>query len=225
MPRLAEICVQGVESALAAWRGGADRIELCEDLKVGGVTPSLGAITLACSRLTIPVHVLVRPRGGDFRYTDAEFDVMRMDVDALKTLGASGVVLGLLNADGTLDRERIARLVDCARPMAVTFHKAFDDCRDPEEALEQLIDLGIERVLTSGKSQSAIDGLPLLTRLVQHASGRITILAGGGIALSDVPPLLHAGLTEIHVGSSVCIEGKTDAVKVHKLVEAVRAGC
>src|SRR3954447_3679785 len=135
MPVVVEICVQGIESALAAQAGGADRIELCEDLAIGGVTPSAGTIAVACRRLAIPVHVLIRPRGGDFTYTEAEYEVMRHDVEVAKSLGAAGVVIGLLDPARAIDRERTARLIEAARPLCITLHKAFDHAADSIEAL------------------------------------------------------------------------------------------
>ncbi len=213
-----EICVEGFESARAAQEGGADRVELCDDLSVGGVTPDAGSIATACRTLTIPVHVLIRPRGGNFVYSDAELATIRREVAEARSLGASGVVLGLLNPDGSIDRERTARLVEAARPLAITFHKAFDACRDPHEALEVLAGLGIERILTSGQRPTAIEGLPLLADLARASGGRIRIMAGGSIREDDIPRLLAAGLNEIHIGSSVCTAGTTDAGKVRRAV-------
>jgi copper homeostasis protein len=219
-----EICVRGIASAMAAGEGGADRIELCEDPAVGGVTPGAGTIAVACRRLEIPVHVLIRPRGGDFVYSAAEFEVMRRDVEVAKGLGASGVVLGLLGRGGAVDRRRTARLVEAARPLSVTFHKAFDAARDPFEALEDLVGHGVDRVLTSGRAATAAAGLGLLADLVRRASGRIAVMAGGSVALADVPALIGAGLREIHVGSAACSGGRTDAAAVRRLVEAARRG-
>ncbi|WP_165226702.1 copper homeostasis protein CutC [Aquisphaera insulae] len=201
---IVEICAGSLESALDAGRGGADRIELCDDLAAGGVTPSAGAIAVACGTLRVPVHVLVRPRAGDFLPSEDEFQAMRHDVAAAGALGASGVVLGLLRPDGTIDRERTARLIELARPMSVTFHKAFDEVPDPFEALETLIELGVNRVLTSGGRPTAREGAGALRRLVESARGRIAILAGGRIAEADVETLLEtAGVREIHLGSAV----------------------
>lgn len=223
MNPIVEICVQGVESALEAQRGGAHRVELCEDLTVGGVTPSAGAIAVACHTLTIPVHALIRPRGGDFCYSDVELDVMRHDIEAAKTLGASGVVLGILNRDASIDRERTAWLTALARPMSVTFHKAFDACPDPRVALELLIELGIDRILTSGQRASAMQGIELLGELVHLARGRIAIMAGGRIEEEHIPALCAAGVEEVHIGSSVCTGGGTDAARVRRAVCAAAA--
>ena len=139
---MVEICVGDLESALAAEQGGADRVELCDNLSVGGTTPSAGTIAEACRRLTIPVHVLIRPRAGDFVPSPAELAAMRFDIEMARTLGAAGVVFGVLRPDATIDRDQTAALVELARPMSVTFHKAFDQMPDPERALETLIDPG-----------------------------------------------------------------------------------
>jgi copper homeostasis protein len=220
MAVVVEICVQGVESALAAQAGGADRIELCEDLAVGGVTPSAGTVAVACRRLTIPVHVLIRPRGGNFVYTEAEFEVMRHDIEAVRSLGAAGVVIGLLDPARAIDRGRTARVIEAARPLSVTFHKAFDEAADPIKALDDLIGLGVERVLTSGGMAKAVDGLDRLVSLDRRAAGRVIILAGGRITEADIPALTDAGLREIYVGSAACTGGRTDAEKVGRVVAA-----
>ena len=157
-----EICVGDVASAIAAEAGGADRIELCDNLAVGGTTPSAGTIAESCRRLSIPVHVLIRPRGGDFIYSEPEIAVMRHDIETAKALGAAGVVLGVLTADGAIDRDQTAALIALARPLSVTFHKAFDQTAEPLEALETLIDLGVERVLTSGGRPTALEGIETL---------------------------------------------------------------
>jgi copper homeostasis protein len=222
MAVVVEICVQGIESALAAQAGGADRIELYEDLAVGGVTPGAGTIAVACRRLTIPVHVLIRPRGGDFAYTEAEFEVMRHDVQVARSLGAAGVVLGLLDPAGAIDRERTARLIEDARPLSITFHKAFDHAADSIEALGDLIGLGVERVLTSGGMAKAVDGLDRLVALNRRAAGRVTIMAGGRITEADIPTLTDAGLREIHVGSAACAEGRIDAERIGRIVTTAR---
>ncbi|MEW4570767.1 copper homeostasis protein CutC [Tautonia sp. JC769] len=218
-----EICVEGLASALAAGAGGASRVELCEHLAVGGVTPSAGAIALACRSLAIPVHVLVRPRGGDFVVSAAEFDAMRHDVAAARSLGAAGVVLGVLGRDGAVDAGRTGLLVAEARPMSVTFHRAFDEVPDPFEALETLVALGIDRVLTSGQADSARAGSALLAGLIARAGGRIGVLAGGRIGLEDLQPLIQLGLDELHVGSAACEGGRTDAEAVRRIMDAASA--
>ena len=199
-----EICVGDLESALAAAEGGADRVELCDNLAVGGTTPSAGTIAEACRRLAIPVHVLIRPRAGDFLATEAELAVMRHDIETARHLGAAGVVLGLLGADGTIDRERTARLAELARPLKVTFHKAFDQTPDSDEALDALMALGIDRVLTSGCRPTALEGIDTLKRMVARARGRIAIMAGGRLESDNLSAILvRTGVREIHLGSAV----------------------
>ncbi|WP_169978831.1 copper homeostasis protein CutC [Tautonia rosea] len=216
-----EICVEGLSSALAAGAGGADRVELCEHLAVGGVTPSAGAIALACRSLTIPVHVLIRPGGGDFVVSEVEFQAMRHDIATARSLGAAGVVLGVLRPDGTIDQERSGALIADARPMSVTFHRAFDQVPDPFEALETLIDLGVDRVLTSGQAESARLGISVLAELHARSAGRIIVLAGGRIRASDVQSLVAPGLSELHLGSAACEAGRTDVEAVRRIMKTV----
>jgi copper homeostasis protein len=213
-----EICAEGIMSALAA--SGADRVEICENLAVGGVTPGLGSIAVASERLTIPLHALIRPRGGDFVYSDDELLAMRRDVQAARAVGASGVVLGCLNREGRVDLERTAWLIEAARPLSVTFHKAFDATRDPFEALEDLIGLGVDRVLTSGHAPTAMAGLATLAGLTRRAAGRIIVMAGGSIRLDQVGTIVRAGVREIHLGSAACSGGVVDADLVRRIVEA-----
>ena len=215
-----EICAEGITSALAAGQGGADRVELCENLDVGGVTPGAGSIAVASERLSIPVHVLIRPRGGDFVYSDDELQAMKRDVQAAKALGASGVVLGFLTREGRADVERVAWLAEAARPLRVTFHKAFDAVRDPFEALDDLIGLGIDRVLTSGHAPTAMEGLATLAELTRRAAGRIAVMAGGSIQLEQVRPIVGAGVKEIHLGSAACSAGVVAAGLVRRIVES-----
>lgn len=199
-----EICVGDLESALQAALGGADRIELCANLPVGGTTPSAGTIAEACRRLSIPVQVLVRPRAGDFLPSPVELAAMRHDIETARSLGASGVVFGMLRPDGTIDRDGTAKLVDLARPLGVTFHKAFDQTCDPEQALDTLIALGVDRVLTSGCKPTAIEGSDTLRRLVEHARGRIAIMAGGRLSAENLGLLVaRTGVREVHLGSAV----------------------
>jgi copper homeostasis protein len=199
-----EICVGDLESALQAAFGGADRVELCANLSAGGTTPSAGVIAEACRRLSIPIHVLVRPRAGDFLPSPAELAAMRLDIETAKNLGAAGVVFGMIRPDGTIDRDQTAKLADLARPLSVTFHKAFDQTRDPEEALVTLITLGVDRVLTSGCRPTAQEGTDTLKRLVEHSRRRIAIMAGGQLTAENVGPLISkTGVREIHLGSAV----------------------
>jgi copper homeostasis protein len=199
-----EICVGDLESSLAAEQGGADRVELCDNLSVGGTTPSAGTIAEACRRLTIPVHVLIRPRAGDFVPSPAELAAMRFDIEMARTLGAAGVVFGVLRLDATIDRDQTAALVELSRPMTVTFHKAYDQTPEPDQALETLIELGIERVLTSGGRPTALVGMNTLKRLVQLARSRITIVAGGRLSAENLESIIAStGVREVHLGSAV----------------------
>ncbi len=201
---LVEICVESVESALAAFRGGADRVELCADLGSGGTTPSAGTIALTVGALEIPVHVLIRARAGNFLASELELQVMRYDIATAKAAGATGVVFGLLHAEGSVDHKLMRALIEEARPMSVTFHRAFDSVADPFASLETLIDLGVDRVLTSGGSSRATEGLDRLARLVDQSAGRIIILAGGGVSEQNLKEIVdQTGVREVHAGSSV----------------------
>src|SRR5689334_18602967 len=195
-----EICVDSVEGAIAAERGGADRVELCDNLLEGGTTPSSGAIKLARRKIRIGLQVIIRPRGGDFLYSDLEIEVMAEDVQLAKTLGADGVVIGCLTATGDIDKARTRHLIELARPLNVTFHRAFDMCRDPRQALEDLIELGVDRVLTSGQESSVLEGLDLICQLHQQAKDRIIIMPGGGLTAQNIARIVQAsGVTEVHL--------------------------
>ncbi len=208
-----EICIDSVEGALAAQQGGAQRVELCDNLVEGGTTPSLGMLRLARRNVSIALNVIIRPRGGDFCYTPLEFAVMREDILAAREAGADGVVLGLLLPDGRVDAARTAALVDLAQPLPVTFHRAIDLCRDSDEALETLAGLGVARVLTSGRKATALEGAACIARLVRQSAdlarrssgyvrrspGHVAIMAGGGITAENLPALLSAtGVSEVH---------------------------
>lgn len=204
---LVEACVDSVESAVAAEAGGAGRVELCDNLVEGGTTPSIGAITLARDSLGIPIHVIIRPRGGDFLYGRREVDTMRRDVAAAREAGVAGVVIGALRADGTVDTDIAARLIAEAGPLSVTFHRAFDLSRDPFEALDALIALGVHRVLTSGQAPTAPEGAGSIADLVRRADGRIGVLPGGGIRADNAAALVAAtGVTELHVRGATMVE-------------------
>jgi copper homeostasis protein len=215
-PLVLEICVDSVESAIAAQLGEANRVELCDNLVEGGTTPSAGTIALARKNLDIDLNVIIRPRGGDFCYSDIEFEIMQYDVERAKQLGANGVVIGLLNEDGSVDRERTAALVDLARPLSVTFHRAFDMSRDPFVALEALIDLGLDRVLTSGQENSVLEGLDLITELVRRANNRIIVMPGGGITVRNVKKIVaQSGVKEVHVVGTVNVESPMQFRNLH----------
>lgn len=197
---LIEACVDALDAALAADAGGADRVELCVNLAQGGVTPSAGLIAATVSALRIPVFVLIRPRTGDFLYSAGEIDVMRRDIEVARSLGAAGIVLGALTAQGDVDTEATRALVAAARPLSVTFHRAFDYARDQESALDALIECGVDRVLTSGGAPSALEGAARLARLRERAAGRIVILAGGSITPDNVRDVIErSGATEVHL--------------------------
>jgi copper homeostasis protein len=196
-----ELCLDSVESAVAAERGGADRIELCTNLDIGGTTPSAGLIAETRKACEIKVHILIRPRGGDFVYSEAEFNVMRRDIALARNLGADGVVFGVLTGNGRIDVRRTAALVSFAQPMSVTFHRAFDRTDDPFRALEDVIRTGADRILTSGCGSTAIAGERVLRELVLRAARRIIILPGGGVSSRNIIPLIkQTGVTEVHVG-------------------------
>ena len=198
-----EVCAGDVESALAAAAGGADRIELAAALEVGGVTPSCGALATVRAAVELPLVVLVRPRRGDFLYGAAEQRAIEADLGAARDAGADGVALGALRADGTVDRELCARWVELARPLAVTFHRAFDLCRDLEEALETLIDVGVARVLTSGGAADVGAGRDALRDLVRKAGARVAVMPGGGVRAANARELVaHTGARELHLSAS-----------------------
>jgi copper homeostasis protein len=196
---LIEICVEGIDGLIAAQEAGADRVELCASLIEGGITPSLGTVRLALDVATVPFHVIVRPRGGDFLYSDAEYRSMRADVEALRDLGVAGVVVGCLNPDGTIDETRVSDLVACAGPLAVSCHRAFDMTRDPVEALEALIRCKVGRVLTSGQRDTGVEGAALLAKLVKQAGDRIVIMGCGALDADNIGSVRRrTGLSEMH---------------------------
>ncbi|MGN0188146.1 MAG: copper homeostasis protein CutC [Candidatus Cryptobacteroides sp.] len=203
MRALLEVCAGSPESVNAAYEGGAERIELCSALGEGGVTPSAGAVSYARKFEGLKVHCLIRPRGGDFLYTAADAAAMIEDVRLMRSLGADGVVIGALLPDGSVDKELCRRLVAEADGMNVTFHRAFDMCRDPFEALETVISLGCSRILTSGLAPSALQGAGMISSLVERAAGRIIIMPGGGVNKDNAREILdRTGVREIHASAS-----------------------
>ena len=209
MTVLVEACVDALDAAVEAETGGADRLELCGELLQGGVTPSAGLIGAVRDRVTIPVFVLIRPRTGDFLYTTDERDVMRRDIAHAKLLGANGVVFGALNADGDVDMDAMRGLIESARPMAVTFHRAFDFARDQGTALDAVMALGVNRVLTSGGAATALEGAATLARLAERAGNVLTILAGGSISARNVADVVRAsGVCEVHVRGAEPVESE-----------------
>jgi copper homeostasis protein len=206
---LFEACVESVESAVAAETGGADRVELCSSLLEGGLTPSYGMLKAARERVRIGIMAMIRPRGGDFCYSDAEFAAMHHDVELAKRVGADGVVFGILTPAGEIDCARARSLIEQARPLAVTFHRAFDMTVDPFAALDTLVDLGVDRVLTSGQESSALEGLEMLASLVEHAGQGIVVMPGGGITDRNIARLLaKVPFAEMHVGGGSPVESR-----------------
>ncbi|MDR6737624.1 copper homeostasis protein CutC [Sphingobacterium sp. 2149] len=236
-----EICSNSVASAIEAEKGGATRVEFCQNLENGGTTPSFGQLQLVRKLVSIGIHVLIRPRGGDFLYTETEILEMIADIEICKQLGMDGVVIGMLNADGTVDKVNTLRLVEAARPMDVTFHRAFDRVEDPFRALEDVIDMGIDRILTSGLRNSALAGVSILKELVQQASGRIVIMPGAGVDASNIVHILketgavaiHSSAKELHVSEmrfkQVQVNGMDEAQwmsskeKVHQMVDLLKS--
>jgi len=203
-PIMLEVCADSVESALAAERGGAHRIELCGNLLEGGVTPSAGLISTVRGKLSIGLWVMIRPRGGDFCYSPDEFETMEQDVLTAKQLGADGIVFGILHEDGSVDVLRTRHLAAIARPLQSTFHRAFDMSSDFSKSLEAIISAGVDRVLTSGGEQKVQEGIETLVRLIQAARERIIVVAGGGIAETNVRrAMAMTGVREVHASVRV----------------------
>jgi copper homeostasis protein len=206
---LFEICIDSVEGAIAAQEGGGNRVELCANLLEGGTTPTAGTIELARKKIDADMNVMIRPRGGDFCYSSIEFDVMKLDIQIAKDLGANGVVIGLLTEDGAIDMARTRALVELARPLTVTFHRAFDMTRSPFQSLEDLISLGIDRVLTSGQEITVLEGLDLITALVKQAGDRIIVMPGGGITDRNIGKIVNqCHPKEIHIAGLVSVDGR-----------------
>lgn len=238
---LLEVAANSVASAVAAQDGGAGRVELCTALELGGLTPSQGQIALARERLRIPLYVLIRPRAGDFLYSDDECATMLRDIEACVALGCDGVVIGMLDADGSVDRHRCAELVSAAKGLGATFHRAIDVSRDPLQSLEDAIALGCERVLSSGAQPSAPQGADLLREMVLRAEGRISVMPGAGIDAMNVALLrAQTGATEFHASAKHACpssarfvprqslgmtggETRTDAAIVRRVVDALHA--
>lgn len=198
-----EIVVYNIESALKAQEGGADRIELCDNPGEGGTTPSFGIIESVRQNVNLDVYVMIRPRGGDFHYTNYEFHSMKRDIYQCQRISVDGIVFGILNADGTLDKKRCKELIDKARPLKVTCHRAFDMTRDPFEALEDCIEVGFDRILTSGHRTTASLGADLIGELIKKANGCIAIMPGSGVNENTVAEIVRkTGAKEIHFSAT-----------------------
>jgi copper homeostasis protein len=196
-----EVCVDSVASAIAAERGGAARVELCSSLIEGGVTPSAGLIEMTRAAVSMPLHVMIRPRGGDFCYEPEEFEIMKRDIAVAQRMGANGVVFGILDANGNVDVARTRQLADLARPLTVTFHRAFDMTADLFRALDDVCAAGIDRVLTSGGEPTSLLGQETIAQLVRRAEGRIVVMPGSGIRPENARSLVErTGVKEVHVG-------------------------
>lgn len=220
-PVTLEVCANSVTSALAAQEGGAVRVELCENLKEGGTTPSHGQILMARSVLHIKLYVLIRPRGGDFLYSDLEYQIMMADIRYCIEAGCDGVVIGMLNADGSIDTERCLEMARLARQwgLGVTFHRAFDMCANLGTALEEIIEMGCERILTSGGKSTAMEGATVINHLVQKAAGRISIMPGSGVSEANVADLVHfTGVTEVHSSARASVQSKMQYKNDHILM-------
>jgi len=208
-----EVCCPSADFAVAAERAGAGRVELCDNLAEGGTTPSSGAIEVALRDLSIPVMVMIRPRGGDFVYSGSEVDVMLRDIESVARLEVNGrsvlgVVVGALTPEGAVDARLTRELVAAARPLAVTFHRAFDLSRDLDESLDTLLEIGVDRVLTSAGRRTAVDGVETLARLAARAMNHAVVLPGGGVRAEHVPRLLGVpGIRELHIGASRWTDG------------------
>lgn len=245
---MVEICVDSVEGAVAAQQGGADRVELCANLLEGGTTPSAGCIAMARRELRIGLQVMIRPRGADFLYSASEKEVMREDIASAKALKADGVVFGCLTSDGDVDEELTRELVRLSAPLNVTFHRAFDVCRDPRAGLEKLITCGVHRLLTSGQEDTCLAGVGTIAELNRQAAGRIIVMPGGGLNARNVRQIIEAtGVSEVHLSARATVQSgmryrnervymggvlrppeyswkSTDSNAVSQLVRTVRAG-
>lgn len=208
---LLEICANSYESAINAQKAGADRIEICSELTIGGITPSYGLLQKIAENISIPVHVLIRPRSGDFCYSDSEFDQMKTAILVCKKMGFQGIVSGILNLDNTINIVRTKELISISKPLSFTFHRAFDVVENPKKASEELIDLGVDRILTSGLKEKAIDGIHILIELQNMTKKKVIILPGGGINKENSIHFKNAGFKEIHTSASKKIGSKKNA--------------
>jgi len=208
-----EICSFNLTSAIIAQEAGAHRVELCASPEEGGTTPGPGLIRMARELLQIEIYPIIRPRGGDFLYSEEEFQIMLKDIQYCKETGCHGVVIGMLNTDGTVDKKRTARLVKAAWPLGVTFHRAFDRAANPFEALEDIISLGCERILTSGQRPTAMEGAALINELVRQADERIVIMPGSGVRSSNIAALAEkTDASEFHTSARILVASTMEYV-------------
>ncbi|MEO0471996.1 MAG: copper homeostasis protein CutC [Bacteroidota bacterium] len=216
---LLEICIDHPASALAAVRGGADRLEVCTNLAEGGTTPSAGLIRF-CAGLPIPSMVMIRPRAGHFCYDQQELAVMEEEIRLAKEYGVQGVVFGVLNESNQIDHPALERLVRIATPMQITFHRAFDRVSAPKQAMEQLIDAGVQRILTSGQAPTALSGSHLLKQLIAQAENRIIVMPGAGVRSHNVAEIIHAtGAHEIHGSASKATAREDDDMQTYRMTD------
>ena len=208
-----EVCANSYESAINAEKAGANRIELCSELAVGGITPSYGLINKVIEDISIPVNILVRPRSGNFTYSEAEFEIMKRDILLCKKLKCNGIVSGILKKDQSIDIKRTRELVEIAKPLSFTFHRAIDWVENPFKAIESLVDLGIQRVLTSGQEISAVKGINLLKNLHNKYEHKLVIMPGGGININNIIEFKNTGFKEVHF-SATTLQTTIDPVKV-----------
>lgn len=214
-----EICVDSIQSALSAEKGGADRIELCAALSEGGLTPSAGLIATVRKLLNIDIHVLIRPRRGDFYYSDLEIETMKHDIAQARDIGANGVVVGVLKKDGNIDIKIMRELMALAHPLSITFHRAFDLTPDPFKALEDLLTLNVDRLLTSGQQQGAEEAVGLIAQLVKKADNRLIIMPGGGINENSIKKIQReTGASEFHSSARIKAESSMDYKKASVLM-------
>ncbi|MBC7936136.1 MAG: copper homeostasis protein CutC [Rhizobacter sp.] len=206
-----ELIAFNIQSCIDAQQAGAHRIELCDNPGEGGTTPSYGFIKAARNILKIDLYPIIRPRGGDFLYSEAEFDIMKSDINVCKVFGCNGVVIGILNTDGSIDKQRCKELVELARPMGVTFHRAFDRTNNLQLALEDVIEIGCERILTSGGVPNAADGTATITALIKQAAGRIIIMPGSGVRSDNIKAIKETtGAMEFHTSARIYFESKME---------------
>jgi len=212
MKRIIEICANSAQSCVEAEAGGARRVELCAAIPEGGTTPSYGEIKTAQELTkTIDINVIIRPRGGDFLYTEPEIQSMLHDIELCKQLNVHGVVFGCLTREGDIDTALLHRLVEAAQPLSVTFHRAFDVCRDPFLALEQIIEAGCDRILTSGQQPTAEQGIPLIAELIKKANGRIIIMPGCGVRENNISRIeAETGATEFHTSARSIVHSQME---------------